>query len=236
MSFWWRQYLTLPIPKQPSLPLRSCLGRRSLPAPCLCLVRLSTRVGGLSLDRPLRLFSSVCPTEIQCGQYFCTKDMLYWYQLIFTWYMHMPWYSFFSCVCNKHVKTCISWLTNFILYHCFQYWTQLCIGCKWNETFHRSCQQKHYSIHYMLSKCRYMPFERKTYCFVQLHVYMYRSIASSHIVWKYIFIVCYVYKLTKLFSVLRVTKYFWRLWRNSREHVWATFSKKNFFQCKKNKL
>lgn len=42
-------------------------------------------------------------------------------------------------------------------------------------------------------------------------IVLYRSIASSHIVWKYIFIVCYVYKLTKLFSVLRVTKYFWRL-------------------------
>lgn len=147
------------------------------------------------------------------------------------------WFLPGTCIClDIHVfpvfvinmyKHVISWLTNFILYHCFQYWTQLCIGCKWNETFHRSCQQKHYSIHYMLSKCRYMPFERKTYCFVQL--YMYRSIASSHIVWKYIFIVCYVYKLTKLFSVLRVTKYFWRLWRNSREHVWATFSKKIFF-------
>lgn len=66
-----------------------------------------------------------------------------------------------------------------------------------------------YTICYPNAGTVYMPFERKTYCFVQL--YMYRSIASSHIVWKYIFIVCYVYKLTKLFSVLRVTKYFWRL-------------------------
>lgn len=46
---------------------------------------------------------------------------------------------------------------------------------------------------------------------VLVQLYMYRSITSSHIVWKYIFIVCYVYKLTKLFFVLRVTKYFWRL-------------------------
>lgn len=31
---------------------------------------------------------------------FCTKEMLYWYQLIFT-SLYMPWYSFFPSVCNK---------------------------------------------------------------------------------------------------------------------------------------
>lgn len=180
MSFWWRQYLTLPIPKQPSLPLRSCLGRRSLPAPCLCLVRLSTRVAGLSLDRPLRLFSSVCPMVIQCGQYFCTKEMLYWYQLILAGTcLDIHFFPVFGINMYKHVS-----IDLLILFFCFQYWTQLCIGGEWNETFHRGCQQKHNSIHYMLSKCRYMPIERKTLFCTIIHA----SIASSHIVWRYTFI------------------------------------------------
>lgn len=112
----------------------------------------------------------------------CTKEMLYWYQLIFTRYMYMP---VFVINMDKHVS-----FDRLILFFFFQYWTQLCIGGKWNETFHRGCQQKHNSIHYMLSKRRYIYVywkENLLFC-TTIHLF----IATSHIVWKYIFILCYI--------------------------------------------
>lgn len=98
---------------------------------------------------------------------------------------YMSRYSFFPCMFGINMYKHVS-IDLLILFFCFQYWTQLCIGGEWNETFHRGCQQKHNSIHYMLSKCRYMymPIERKTLFCTIIHA----SIASSHILWRYIFI------------------------------------------------